>query len=68
MGEKGVSRLLFPLPQALMMMQVIFICSPEHIFHNADTEKLVYSSPPMCNYIIVKYLYKKYFSDNALYS
>ena len=48
-GEKGVSRVLFPLPQALMMMQMIFICSLEHIFHNAeaDTEKSVYSSPPM---------------------
>ena len=48
-GEKGVSRVLLPLPQALTMMQVIFICSLEHIFHNAEaeTEKSVYSSPPM---------------------
>ena len=48
-GEKGVSHVLFPLLQALMIMQVIFICSLEHIFHNteADTEKSVYSSPPM---------------------
>ena len=45
-GEKGVSCVLFSFLQALMTMQVMFICSLEHIFHNtrANIEKSVISS------------------------
>ena len=43
-----MSRLLFLLPQAPMIMQVIFICSIEHVFYTAEAiiEKLFFSSVP----------------------
>ena len=49
--KQGVSRLLFLLPQAPMIMQVIFICSIEDVFFTAEAiiEKSVFSSVPVCS-------------------
>ena len=59
--KQGVSRLLFLLPQAPMIMQVIFICSIEHVFYTAEAiiEKSVFSSVPMHNKNIVFIFAKK---------
>ena len=45
-GEKGVSRVLFPLPWAPAMKQVIFVCSLEQFLDNTErvNSKTVLSS------------------------